>query len=210
MNWMNTNATRSRPSSIKVRRSKSAVLQTCFLLLTLLTLLVIIFVGRGSCREILQVACVWYTVVDQNSFIYKLPFFISLRGQEINFRVSQVFLSGGCDGDLCWWDALKLHVNDICENDLANSHVQMQSHVGIVPPGNSRLTWRCKRDAARGCCVGYGFATAFAELSRKILCKSTTKPHPEWCLGVQLTWLITINIYIYINIYYILQYITVI
>jgi hypothetical protein len=87
---------------------------------------------------------------------------------------------------LCCWDALKLHVNGICENDLANSHVQMQSHVGIVPPGNSRLTWRCKRDAARGCCVGYGFATAFAELSRKILCKSTTKPHPEWCLGVQL------------------------
>ena len=179
MNWMNANATRSRPSSIKVRLSKSAVLQTCFLLRcsthsTLLTLVVIIFVGRGSCREILQVACVWYTVVD-------LPFFISLRGQEINFRVSQVFLSGGCDGDLCCWDALKLHVNGICENDLANSHVQMQS--AAIPCWDSSTrkqqahvtlqTWRCKRVLC-GLWVCHCFRRAFAKNPLQINHKTTS------------------------------------
>jgi hypothetical protein len=78
-------------------------------------------------------------VVDLNSFICKRPFFAKNNFRE--FFSTPCFLSRGYGSpSLCCLDALKLNVNSNCASDLGDSQRQIEGHVGIISPGNNKIS----------------------------------------------------------------------
>jgi hypothetical protein len=127
--------------------------------------------------------------LGQNSFICKRPFFAKNKFTFANLSRTHVFLPRGygCSLCCCCWDVFKLHVNSNCRQPRVGARrcKAVQGHVMIIPPGNHRVSlFPGSLDGTKVPCGlwvsmdTFSFATAFAELSRKIICKSTTNSTP--------------------------------
>ena len=123
------------------------------------------------------------SAVDLNSFTFTWQFFTHKQKYYRETLATPTFLSR-VSPLLCCRDALKLHVSSNCVSDLGDSYGQMQGHVGIIAPGNKRVSvFPGSLDAAKVLCGlqasmdTFSFTTFFADLSQTFLCKSTNKIH---------------------------------
>ena len=123
--------------------------------------------------------------LGQNSFICKRPFFAKHKFTFANLSRTHVFIPRGYGCSLCCcWDVFKLHVNSNCRQWRVGArscydNPTRKPRSFIV----SRLPWRHQGAVwAMGfhghLLFRHCFRRTFAELSRKIICKSTTKSTP--------------------------------